>query len=71
METEYKEDLDLIRCDCGRHACEDAIILRPACHDGGLQVDYFNGVLTLRCFVCLREVAQVAVAKAPPAGVIP
>ena len=63
VETEYKEDLDLMRCDCGRNACEDAIILKPSCHDEGLQVDYFDGVLTLRCFICDGEVARVAVAK--------
>lgn len=63
VETEYKEDLDLMQCDCGRHALEDAIIIKPACHDEGVQVEYFDGLLTLRCFVCDRFVVQVAVAK--------
>jgi hypothetical protein len=38
----------------------------PSCHIGaGVEVEYFDGKLTLRCNKCQKFVAEIAVASQP------
>ena len=65
----YKEDLDQLRCDCGRIACEDPMFFRSKCHPGEpTWCKYFDGELIIRCSICKREVVRIKVAKKDVAG---
>jgi len=58
-----KEDLDKLKCPCGKASCEDPVYLNAKCHmEGDLWARYFDGVLTLVCSVCERPIVEIAVA---------
>lgn len=60
----YKEDLDLVRCECGRPGCEETMIIHGKCHFGEpTWCVYFDGELIVRCSVCAKEIVRIKVAK--------
>ena len=60
----HKEDLDNLKCPCGRVSCEDPVYLHAACHiKAGTWARYFDGVLTIVCSVCESPVIEIAVAE--------
>jgi hypothetical protein len=60
----YKEDLTDLKCACGMPGCEGSMYFHPECHpEFPTWVKYFEGVLTLECGVCHKQVAQFAVAS--------
>ncbi len=59
----FKEDLDHLKCPCGRPGCEDKMILHSKCHPREpTWVDYFNGEITVRCARCNQVIGVIAVA---------
>jgi hypothetical protein len=60
----FKEDLDQMQCECGRPGREDPLFIHSQCHiKWPTWLDYFDGILTLRCSKCNREILQITVAK--------
>ena len=60
----YKEDLDNERCPCGIPGCEQPLYAQALCHpDAPLWVRYFDGILTLTCSVCGRDIDWIVVAS--------
>ena len=68
-QVQYKEDLALI--GCGTPGCQtqhDLIYLYAACHSSKklyLGYDKKKGLLQMRCAVCRKLVAEIAVAEEP------
>jgi hypothetical protein len=60
----YREDLDALRCDCGKPACEDHMVFHGACHPKEKTWShYYDGELTIRCAKCNKVVTRIAVAR--------
>ncbi len=64
----YREDLDAV--GCGSPGCDHkdhqdgAIFLHAACHMGaGVEAEYKNGEVTIRCNECKGHVTTIAVAN--------
>jgi hypothetical protein len=53
-----------VGCD---HTAHGGLFLHPRCHPGrGLEVEYRDKLLYVRCKVCKKPVAEVAVAEVAP-----
>ena len=63
-----RQELDPLRCQTPGCKCGGSLIMNPVCHDDGVDVRYAAGVLTVRCHVCEKEVAQVAVLDSRTSG---
>lgn len=67
MRVIYREELDSRLCRCGNPACgSKAATFVPACHPrAGLEAQYADGALTLRCRKCKDFVAIIGVGLEP------
>ena len=66
LTTKELDPITVGTCDCCGEKFSETMqpYLKAACHPKlGLQVSYFNGVLTLKCRSCKKLVAHVKVAK--------
>ena len=60
----YKEDLDLLKCDCGVPACEEEVVLHSKCHtDKPTWAYYYNGNVRIVCSECDEEIITIPVAS--------
>jgi hypothetical protein len=64
----YREDLDSVGCTlpgCDHeHHGGDGIFLHSKCHLGsGMEVEYVDGKIIVRCLECKNPVATIAVAS--------
>ena len=65
----YKEDLDMMKCDCGMPACEGRVFFHSGCHlKEPTWCEYYDGVLKITCAVCGKEIISIAVAERPIGG---
>lgn len=62
-----RAQLDDLICKCGKPSCkvDPHLFLKAACHQQGVEAcfDKRDGILTIRCYVCLKPVARIKVAK--------
>ena len=65
--TLFKEDLDEVRCQspgCDHKDHDDGFFLHGRCHmESGMEVQYMDGQLFVRCNTCKTQVAAVAVSS--------
>lgn len=60
----HREYLDLMKCACGKTACEEPVILHSICHPKeATWVSYYGGNITVTCSLCEKVIAVIAVAS--------
>jgi len=59
-----RAELDAIHCDCGVCAGNEPLYLVQNCHpNAGVDVVYFDGILSTTCVICKLPIGQFEVAK--------